>query len=135
MLGQAEELIATASDDERRDLGVAMAPLVADEVGLDLEQASDEAMAFLESFPVPGRAAVDRADEAARWLALRMATDARRARLREGLEELAEAAAADYPLMAEVLMELAREPAPSNPREDDLWVALARAIVDERLPS
>jgi acetylornithine deacetylase/succinyl-diaminopimelate desuccinylase-like protein len=132
VFGEAEELMRTVPDDERREIALSIVPLAANDVGLDLEQASEEAMAFLESFPVPGRAAVDLAQEASGWLALRTATDERRARLRSQLSTFAEAAAADCPLTAGVLRQLAAEPAAADPRQDDLWVALARAIVEER---
>jgi hypothetical protein len=130
---QAEDLMRTAPEDERRGVALSIAPLAANGVGLDLEQASEEAMAFLESFPVPGRAAVDLAQEASSWLALRTATDERRARLRLRLSEFAAAGAVDFPLTAEALRQLLAEPPPADPRQDDLWVALARAIVEERL--
>jgi hypothetical protein len=123
----------TAPEDERRGVALSIAPLAANDVGLDLEQASEEGMAFLESFPVPGRAAVDLAQEASSWLALRTATDERRARLRLRLSEFAAAGAVDFPLTSGALTHLVAEPVPTDPRQDDVWVAVARAIVDERL--
>jgi hypothetical protein len=127
-------MLQAAPEDERRVLGLPMAALAAADTGIDLEQASEEAMAFLESFPVPGRSAVDLADEASRWLALRTATDQARARLRAALAELAAASQAEFPIVAETLTELASEQVPTDPRQDDLWVALARAIVEARIP-
>lgn len=133
VLPELEAMLQAAPEDERRALGLPMAALAAADTGIDLEQASEEAMAFLESFPVPGRAVVDLADEASRWLALRTATDQGRARLRAGLAELAAASEAEFPIAAQTLSELASEQVPTDPRQDELWVALARAIVEARL--
>ncbi len=133
LLGGLEQSLQGVPDEERPALAIAAAVLAAPVTGVDLERASEDASAYLESFPVPGRAVVDLADQASRWLALRTATGESRARLRAGLALLAEAWAAELPLATGALRSLLAEPAPEDPRQDELWVALARAIVDGRL--
>ena len=133
LLSVTEELLQESSPDERAGLALPLVAVVAPELDVDLVQAGDDAAAYLESFPVPGRAVVDLADQAARWLALRLATDERRLRLREALEALATEHAAEYPLTAAALRELLSEPPASDPRQDELWVGLTRAVVDEQV--
>jgi len=133
LLKELEELLRQAPSDEARQIVLPVAAAVAPAMGIDLQQAADEAAAYLESFPVPGRAVVDVADMASRWLALRLASDDRRARLRQGLSLLSQAWSAEFPVASQVLTDLVAEPVPDDPGQDDLWVALARAIVVEQL--
>ncbi len=133
LMAEFEKRLREAAEEERAQIALPLAAVATEAVEIDLTQASEEAGAYLESFPVPGRAVVDLADQCARWLALRIATDERRARLRQALVPLAEAWPDRYPLASQALGGLVAALPPSDPKQDELWLALARAIVEEQM--
>lgn len=101
---------------------------------IDLTSYGDDARAYLDSFPIHGRAVVNLLDVTAHWLARRMAigegTGTRRA-LATALGELVAGRAPDAPLLV-AAVDAVLTASPASAAEDDaLWLGLARSIVGE----
>lgn len=129
-LALLEALLAETPPEQRRALtllGAAQAALGA--ATAYRAAAAEDARVYVDSFPTPGRVFGDLRFRAGRWLALRYASDERRAQVRAVLTDLAREATDRYPQAAAAIEELLAEPMPDDPLEDELWLAVAVAIV------
>jgi hypothetical protein len=115
-----EQALAQGAGDE---LALAVAAQAVAAAAPFRERAAEDAAAYVASFPMPGKPLGDVDERAARWLAQRYGTPARRARVRRAVASLADAAPADFPRAAAALAAL---------DEDELWSSVARAIVADR---
>lgn len=135
LLKDVETLLSRLPDGQRPAAAMlVLASEAAAGAGIELTSYGDDARAYLDSFPIHGRAVVNLLDVAAHWLARRMAigegTGARRA-LAAALGELVAGPAADAPLLV-AAVDAVLAAAPASAAEDDaLWLGLARSVVGE----
>jgi hypothetical protein len=118
-----EEALAQGAGDELRELALAVAAQAVATAAPFRERAAEDAAAYVASFPMPGKPLGDVDERAARWLAERYGTPARRARVARAVAVLADSALPDFPRAAAALAAV---------DEDELWSSVARAIVADR---
>lgn len=134
-LDDVETLLSRLPEAQRPAAAtLVLASEAAANAGIDVSSYGDDARAYLDSFPIHGRAVVNLLDVAAHWLARRMAigegTGARRA-LATALGELVAGRARDAPLLVAAVEEVLAGPPVSAAEDDALWLGLARSIVGE----
>lgn len=119
----------TRADQRRRlTLPIASAASLAADIG---DEESAKAIAtYAFAISAYGRRSRERATAE---LARSLATDERRQDMRASLDELAELAAEDYPLVSAALRDLLAEPVPDDPARDELWVNLVVGMAREQL--
>jgi hypothetical protein len=123
-------------DEEERVLrGPVLARAAAPALAVDLELLKDEGYRYVEVYPPAGSEGVDVVGMAATWLTKRMTVDGDDARLamRRFLTVLAEEVEVEMPLTAETLDRLLAVDMPVAPFKDELFLALARGLVEEAI--
>jgi hypothetical protein len=134
-LADVEPLLEGMDADERVLRGPALARAAAPAIAVDLELLKDEGYRYVETYPPAGSEGVDVVGMAATWLTKRMTVDGDDARLamRRFLAVLAEEVEVELPLTAATIDALLAVPAPLHPFKDELFLALARGLVEEAI--
>ena len=112
-----------------------LARAAAPALAVDLQLLKDEGYRYVASYPPEGSEGVDVVGMAASWLTRRMTLDGDDARLamRRFLAVLAEEVEVEMPLTAATIDRLLEEPMPAHPPKDELFLALARGLVEEAI--
>jgi hypothetical protein len=134
-LADVEPLLEGMDEVERVIRGPALARAAAPALAVDLELLKDEGYRYVETYPPAGSEGVDVVGMAATWLTKRMTVDGDDARLamRRFLVVLAEEIEVDMPLTADTLDALLAVEPPLHPFKDELFLALARGLVEEAI--
>jgi hypothetical protein len=134
-LADVEPLLELLDEDDRLARGPALARAGSAALAVDLELLKDEGYRYVAVYPPEGSENVDIAGMAATWLTKRMTVDGDDARLalRRFLAVLAEEVELEMPLTAATLDRLLAVPMPAAPFKDELFLALARGLVDEAI--
>ena len=134
-LADVEPLLDGMDEDERVERGPVLARAAAPALAVDLELLKDEGYRYVASYPPEGSEGVDVVGMAASWLTRRMTLDGDDARLamRRFLAVLAEEVEVEMPLTAATIDRLLEEPMPAHPPKDELFLALARGLVEEAI--
>jgi hypothetical protein len=132
-LADVEPLLEGMDEAERVIRGPALARAAAPALAVDLELLKDEGYRFVAVFPPEGSEGIDVVGKAAVWLTKRMTVDGDDARLamRRFLAVLAEEVEVEMPLTAGTLDALLAAEMPVHAWKDDLFLALARGLVEE----
>lgn len=132
-LADVEPLLEGMDEVERVIRGPALARAAAPALAVDLELLKDEGYRYVETYPPAGSEGVDVVGMAATWLTKRMTVDGDDARLamRRFLAVLAEEIEVEMPLTADTLDTLLAADPPLHPFKDELFLALARGLVEE----
>jgi hypothetical protein len=134
-LAEVEPLLAGMDEDERVLRGAALARAAAPAIAVDLELLKDEGYRWVAVFPPEGSEGVDVIGKAAIWLTKRMTMEGDDARLamRRFLAVLAEEVEVEMPLTANTIDRLLAAEMPAAPFKDELFLALARGLVEEAI--
>jgi hypothetical protein len=134
-LADVEPLLEGMDEEERVIRGPVLARAAAPALAVDLELLKDEGYRYVEVYPPAGSEGVDVVGMAATWLTKRMTVDGDDARLamRRFLTVLAEEVEVEMPLTAETLDRLLAVDMPVAPFKDELFLALARGLVEEAI--
>jgi hypothetical protein len=134
-LADVEPLLELLDDEERVLRGPVLARAAAPALATDPELLKDEGYRYVETYPPAGSEGVDVVGMAATWLTKRMTVDGDDARLamRRFLAVLAEEVEVELPLTAATIDALLAVPAPLHPFKDELFLALARGLVEEAI--
>lgn len=132
-LADVEPLLEALDEDERLTRGPVLARAAAPALAVDLELLKDEGYRYVEVYPPTGSEGVDVVGMAATWLTKRMTVEGDDARLamRRFLAVLAEEIEVSMPLTAATIDRLLARPMPLHPFKDELFLALARGLVEE----
>lgn len=135
-LDDLEALLARLPEEQRpAAAALVLAFEAAAETDIDVGAYGDDARAYLDSFPVHGRAVVNVLDVAAHWLARRIAMGegaASRVTLAAALSRTLAGHEGDVPLVASAVETLVHAgPATGEAGEDPIWLGLARALVGD----
>ena len=134
-LADVEPLLEALDADERVLRGPVLARAAAPALAVDLELLKDEGYRYVETYPPAGSEGVDIVGMAATWLTKRMTVEGDDVRLamRRFLTVLAEEIELELPLTAETLDTLLGREPPLHPFKDELFLALARGLVEEAI--
>jgi hypothetical protein len=134
-LADVEPLLDGMDEDERLIRGPVLARAAAPALAVDLELLKDEGYRYVAVYPPEGSEGVDVTGMAATWLTKRMTVDGDDARLamRRFLTVLAEEIEVEMPLTADTLDKLLAVEMPLHPFKDELFLALARGLVEEAI--
>ena len=134
-LADVEPLLEAMDEDERVLRGAALARAAAPAIAVDLELFKDEGYRWVAVFPPEGSEGVDVIGKAATWLTKRMTMegDDTRLAMRRFLAVLAEEVEVQMPLTADTIDRLLAAQMPAAPFEDELFLALARGLVEEAI--
>jgi hypothetical protein len=134
-LADVEPLLEGMDEVERVIRGPVLARAAAPALAVDLELLKDEGYRYVETYPPAGSEGVDVVGMAATWLTKRMTVDGDDARLamRRFLAVLAEEIEIEMPLTADTLDALLAVEPPLHPFKDELFLALARGLVEEAI--
>ena len=132
-LADVEPLLEPMDEEERLERGPVLARAAAPALAVDLELLEDEGYRYVEVYPPAGSEGVDVVGMAAVWLTKRMTVEGDDARLamRRFLAVLAEGIEVELPLPAATIDALLAQPMPPHPFNDELFLALARGLVEE----
>ncbi len=134
-LADVEPLLELLDDEERVLRGPVLARAAAPALAVDLELLKDEGYRYVETYPPAGSEGVDVVGMAATWLTKRMTIDGDDARLamRRFLAVLTEEIEIEMPLTSATIDALLTEEMPLHPFKDELFLALARGLVEEAI--
>ena len=127
-VAEVEKEMARVPPSQHRHLALQLAPTAIPAAWLPLDAVEQDAGAYIQSFPLPGRVIMDVVAACARWLSIRWDAPHRRVGARRGLLVIGGAWPESFPLASRALLALAAEAIPEIPDQDEPWVHLMRGI-------
>jgi hypothetical protein len=130
---ELEPVFADFDEEDRETQGPVLARTAVPALAIDVELMKDEGYYFVSVFPPEGSQGIDIVGKAAKWLTRRMTMDgdAPRVNMRRFLALLAEEVELELPVTAATIDRMLAEPMPTGPMEDQMFVSLARGLVED----